>query len=345
MYADSEYWLPHDPHNLEAIVKKAEKEHIIGILQREHQRASQQPYYKPSGLDESHPLPDPNNPSAKELLSCGFVVLMEFPPGRPPACPLNPNLNDQHWLDSLSRMCVNAKEELNAVTSSEENLGPLSDNSSWWEALIDRVLKPKVKLLTALDLDIPDWRLPDPQPEVQDYGETSEKGDPEGLLEDSRECVQGTTFLVIDQAELKRRKRKVAQAEDLLKERDLLERGEFVIYAYTVDGVPDKTYLALGEVQGWEGDNTKGDCQVFVRWYKTTRNIFGYNSRYFAAFCHDSNEPYIDHIERATIVKTRLKLFSQGFFSEENGSKEAVKNFLNDTQNLYTLSAPPEVRS
>jgi hypothetical protein len=120
--------------------------------------------------------------------------------------------------------------------------------------------------------------------------------------------------------------------------------GEFVIYAYTLDDVPDKTYLALGEVQGWEGeDNTRSDSRITVRWYRTDPNIFGCNSRYTPAKHSNSEEPYLDQIERATIVKTGLRLTADGFFSKENGSLEQVKQFLRDTKGLYTVTAPPEV--
>ena len=120
--------------------------------------------------------------------------------------------------------------------------------------------------------------------------------------------------------------------------------GEFVIYAYTVDSVPDKTYLALGEVQDWEGDdNTRSDSRITIRWYRTDRNIFGCNSRYTPAKHSDSDEPYLDQIERATIVKTGLRLTADGYFSKENGSLEQVKHFLQDTKEIYTLTAPPEV--
>ena len=109
--------------------------------------------------------------------------------------------------------------------------------------------------------------------------------------------------------------------------------------------MPDKTYLALGKVQDWEGDDdTRSDGRITLHWYRTDRNIFGCNSSYTPAKQPDSDEPYLDQIERATIVKTGLRLTADGYFSKENGSLEQqVKHFLQDTKEIYTLTAPPEV--
>ena len=230
MYADSKYWLPLAPAVIQDIYEAAAKEHVMTALRKEHKLASTQPRRKSICLDSSHPPPDPENPSDAELLSSGFVVLLGTPPGKPTACALNPQLNVPQWLGALERMYKKCEDELDALAAARD-VSPFASHSEWWKGFLEGVLKPKIELLSSLTLDIPQWSLPRPGGLMSRQESTTEEGDPH--LKDAREHLHGQTYLTIDKKELKRRHRINDQAEDLLRERDILEIGTS-IYIRTV---------------------------------------------------------------------------------------------------------------
>jgi hypothetical protein len=233
MYADHKNWLPLDPAKIQEVYDAAAREHIMRTLRREHRLASAQCCKKSMRLDSSHPLPDPQNPSDGELLSSGFIVLLRTPRGKPTACALNPHLIVPQWVGALKRMYKKCAEELNALQTARD-VFPFSSYTKWWKGFLKGVLKPKVDLLSSLDLDIPpQWRLPRPLSD-EDFGlpeeTTAANEDDHRRLKASREYMHGQTrFFTIDKQELKRRRRINDQAEDLLRERDALEIGMSIL--------------------------------------------------------------------------------------------------------------------